>query len=191
MVTIKRYPNRKLYDTEARKYITLEKVAELIRSGNEVEVLDTASGDDLTALILTQIIYEQEKKNGGFLPRSVLQSLVQSGGETLNNLRNGLSYPLNLVSHVDDEIRRRVEILVKEGEIRLEDGQQMVKRLIQNASESFSNQSEEGRSADFFDRLKLLGVPSRSELEDLKNQIATLEQALATLTESEEDDGEV
>lgn len=191
MVTIKRYPNRKLYDTEARKYITLEKVAELIRSGNEVEVLDTASGEDLTALILTQIIYEQEKKNGGFLPRSVLQSLVQSGGETLNNLRNGLSYPLNLVSHVDDEIRRRVEILVKEGEIRLEDGQQMVKRLIQNASESFAGPNEEGRSADFFDRLKLLGVPSRSELEDLKNQIATLEQALASLTESDEEDEEV
>ncbi len=189
MVTIKRYPNRKLYDTEARKYITLDKIAELIRSGNEVEVLDTASGEDLTALILTQIIHEQEKKNRGFLPRSVLQSLVQSGGETLNNLRSGLSYPLNLVSHVDDEIRRRVEVLVKEGEIRLEDGQQMVKRLIQNASESFN--TEEGRAADFFDRLKLLGVPSRSELDDLKNQIATLEAALASLTEAAEDDSEV
>ena len=189
MVTIKRYPNRKLYDTVARKYVTLEGVAELIRSGHEIEVFENESGEDLTALILTQIIYEQEKKKGGFLPRSVLQSLVQSGGETLNNLRSGLSYPLNLVSHVDDEIRRRVEGLVKGGEIALEDGQAMVQKLISNASEVLNR--EEGKTTDFFDRLKLLGVPSRSELDDLKRQIETLEAALSALTEAEDDGDEL
>ncbi len=189
MVTIKRYPNRKLYNTVARKYVTLEGVAELIRSGHEIEVFENESGEDLTALILTQIIYEQEKKKGGFLPRSVLQSLVQSGGETLNNLRSGLSYPLNLVSHVDDEIRRRVEGLVKGGEIALEDGQAMVQKLISNASEVLNR--EEGKTTDFFDRLKLLGVPSRSELDDLKRQIETLEAALSALTEAEDDGDEL
>ena len=187
MVTIKRYPNRKLYDTVARKYVTLEGVAELIRSGHEIEVFENESGEDLTALILTQIIYEQEKKKGGFLPRSVLQSLVQSGGETLNNLRSGLSYPLNLDSHVDDEIRRRVEGLVKGGEIALEDGQAMVQKLISNASEVLNR--EEGKTTDFFDRLKLLRVHSRSELDDLQRQIETLEAALSALTEAD-DDGE-
>ena len=156
---------------------------------DEIEVFENESGEDLTALILTQIIYEQEKKKGGFLPRSVLQSLVQSGGETLNNLRSGLSYPLNLVSHVDDEIRRRVEGLVKGGEIALEDGQAMVQKLISNASEVLNR--EEGKTTDFFDRLKLLGVPSRSELDDLKRQIETLEAALSALTEAEDDGDEL
>ena len=62
MVTIKRYPNRKLYNTEAKQYITLEGVADLIRQGAEIQVVDHASGEDLTALTLTQITLEQEKK---------------------------------------------------------------------------------------------------------------------------------
>lgn len=184
-VTIKRYSNRKLYDTEARKYVTLDGIADLIRSGAEIEVLDNTSGEDITALILTQIIYEQEKKSGGFLPRSVLQSLVQSGGETLNNLRSGLSSPLNLMSHVDDEIRRRVDGLIKGGEIALEDGQEMIQQLIKNASNPFK--FEEGKATDFFDRLKMLGVPSRAEINDLKQQIAALEQALAELAGEDEE----
>ncbi|MGD8735253.1 MAG: polyhydroxyalkanoate synthesis regulator DNA-binding domain-containing protein, partial [Anaerolineae bacterium] len=55
MTRIKRYPNRKLYDTEAKQYITLEGIAALIRQGNEVQVIDHATGEDLTALTLTQI----------------------------------------------------------------------------------------------------------------------------------------
>ncbi|MEM7349032.1 MAG: polyhydroxyalkanoate synthesis regulator DNA-binding domain-containing protein [Chloroflexota bacterium] len=182
MLTIKRYPNRKLYDTEARKYIRLDGIAELIRSGQEIEVIDNETGEDLTAIVLTQIIYEQEKKNGGFLPRSVLQSLVQSGGETLNSLRTSLSYPLNLMGHVDDEIRRRVDGLVKDGELALEEGQKMIDKLIADASSMFQNK---GKSGDFFDRLNMLGIPSRSEIDDLKAQIKVLEEALANINGDE------
>ncbi|MFT5197131.1 MAG: polyhydroxyalkanoate synthesis repressor PhaR [Cellvibrionaceae bacterium] len=183
MLTIKRYTNRKLYDTDARKYVRLDEISELIRSGREIEVIDNTTGDDLTAVILTQIIYEQEKKNSGFLPRSVLQSLVKSGGNTLNSLRTGLSYPLNLVAHVDEEIRRRVDTLVKEGEIALEDGQQMIQNLITDAGSLFQDATS---GSDFFERLKLLGIPSRSEIDDLKQQIQTLEEALLELVPNPE-----
>ena len=67
MPIIKRYPNRKLYDTEAKKYITLDGIAELIRQGEEVVVIDHTTNEDLTAVTLTQIIFEQEKKSSGFL----------------------------------------------------------------------------------------------------------------------------
>ena len=59
---IKRYPNRKLYDTEAKQYITLEGIASVIRSGQEVQVIDHVTWEDLTALTLSQIILEQEKR---------------------------------------------------------------------------------------------------------------------------------
>lgn len=183
MLTIKRYSNRKLYDTKARKYVRLDGIAALIRSGQEIEVIDNETGEDLTTVVLTQIIYEQEKKKGGFLPRSVLQSLVQSGGETLNSLRSGLSYPLNLMGHVDDEIRRRVDGLVKDGELALEEGQKMIKTLISDAGSMFQST---GNSGDFFDRLKLLGIPSRSEIDDLKAQIKVLEEALTGLSGEDE-----
>jgi polyhydroxyalkanoate synthesis repressor PhaR len=77
MPVIKRYPNRKLYDTAARRYISLDGIADLIRDGAEVQVVEHDTGDDLTALILMQIIVEQEKRQSGFLPRPVFASLVQ------------------------------------------------------------------------------------------------------------------
>ena len=103
-----RYPNRKLYDTEAKKYVTLNGIAELIRDGEELQVVDHNSGEDLTAVTLTQIIFEQEKQQSGFLPRSVLTGLIQAGGDKLSTLRRTLASPLDLIHHVDEEIDRRV-----------------------------------------------------------------------------------
>ena len=104
MIIVKRYPNRKLYNTDAKSYVTLDQLAELIRTGEEVQILDHHTGEDLTAVTLTQIIFEQEKKQGGYLPRSVLTGLIQSGGQTLANLRRSLASPLDLFHHVDLEI---------------------------------------------------------------------------------------
>jgi polyhydroxyalkanoate synthesis repressor PhaR len=81
-VLIKRYPNRKLYNMQSRGYVRLESVADLIRQGHEIQVIDHASGEDLTAVILSQIILEQEKKQAGSAPRAVLAGLVQAGGQT-------------------------------------------------------------------------------------------------------------
>ena len=80
MPVIKRYPNRKLYDTEAKGYITLEQIGELIRDGQDIQVVDHATGEDLTALTLTQVILEQERKRSGSLPQTVLTGLIQAGG---------------------------------------------------------------------------------------------------------------
>ncbi len=92
MVTIKRYPNRKLYNTDTKKYITLDGISDLIRDGVEVEVVDHATGEDLTALTLSQILFEREKKSvSGFLPHAVLTGLVKAGGETLASLRRTLA----------------------------------------------------------------------------------------------------
>jgi len=111
MAVIKRYPNRKLYHTEARQYITLEGIAGLIRQGQEVEVVDHATGEDLTAVVLTQIIAEQEKKRSGFLPQAVLTGLIRSGGETLATLQRGLAASLELLHQADEEIEGRIQAL--------------------------------------------------------------------------------
>ena len=72
MPLIKRYPNRKLYDTEAKTYVTLDQLTVLIQHGADVQVIDHETGEDLTNLTLTQIILEQEKKRAGFLPRQLI-----------------------------------------------------------------------------------------------------------------------
>ena len=81
---IKRYANRKLYDTRDSKYVTLDRIAELVRNGEEVKVLDNKSKKDLTKVTLAQIIYE-EQKSGNATAWSVqsLRGFIQQGREKL------------------------------------------------------------------------------------------------------------
>jgi polyhydroxyalkanoate synthesis repressor PhaR len=127
---IKRYPNRKLYDTATKRYITLEEIASLIRQGQEVVVIDHASGEDLTAITLSQVILEQERKQEGFVPRAVLAGLVRAGGDTVATLRRALAAPLNLARQVDEEIERRLSALVREGELPAEEEGRWRDRLL-------------------------------------------------------------
>jgi len=90
MPVIKRYPNRKLYDTESKRYVTLENIAQMIQQGADILVLDHESGDDLTNLTLSQIIFEQEKKGSGLMSRSLLTNLIRTGGDTLEQVRRTL-----------------------------------------------------------------------------------------------------
>ena len=79
-VVIKKYANRRLYDTERSSYITLDDLSELIRAGREVEVLDAKSGEDITHQVLTQIIVEEEAEGGGMLPVPFLRELISLYG---------------------------------------------------------------------------------------------------------------
>lgn len=83
---IKRYSNRKLYDTRGSQYVTLEQIAEMIRQGEEVRVLDNSSKEDLTSVTLAQIIFEEEKRQKSFIPLGAMRQLIQSGGASLQEL---------------------------------------------------------------------------------------------------------
>ena len=76
---IKRYESRKLYDTEESRYVSLDEMAEWIRGGQEVRVVDNASGADVTAQTLTQIILDEGRRGTSFLPSELLHELVRAG----------------------------------------------------------------------------------------------------------------
>ena len=76
---IKRYSNRKLYDTQESRYITLEEVEELIRQGTEITVVDASTGEDLTSVTLAQIILENERSRRAALPTAFLHQLIKHG----------------------------------------------------------------------------------------------------------------
>jgi polyhydroxyalkanoate synthesis repressor PhaR len=184
MPVIKRYPNRKLYDTEAKRYITLDGIAELIRDGAEVQVVDHTTDEDLTAVTLTQIIFEQEKRNSGFLPKSVLTGLVRAGGDTLNTLRRSLNSPLELLKHVDEEIEKRLQTLVERGEIAKDEAIGLGEKLLaagqEKSKDMFSGQQRLERL------LGVRGVPSREEVEDLTSQIESLSAKIDSLIDEKE-----
>jgi polyhydroxyalkanoate synthesis repressor PhaR len=87
-VLITRYPNRRLYDREQSRYVTLEDIAELVRQGKTVSVRDSKTGEDLTRAILTQIVLERHPERMELLPVAVLNAMIQANEATLTFLRN-------------------------------------------------------------------------------------------------------
>ena len=81
MRTIKRYSNRKLYDTENKRYITLNEIGKLVRSGVDLRVLDNETEEDLTNVTLSQILHEKERSHKGSLPKSFFTNVLQSGNK--------------------------------------------------------------------------------------------------------------
>jgi polyhydroxyalkanoate synthesis repressor PhaR len=179
MLTIKRYPNRKFYNTEEKRYITLDDISEQIRAGREVQVIDQASGEEITSVVLTQIIFEQEKKNTGFVPRSVLTGLVQAGGYTMGRMRSALSNPLELVKQIDVEIERRIEQLIRQGELAEEEARRWRDKLI--PQDERNTRETEVDEVQFQRLLDEHGVPTRTELDRLSEQIELLVNKLDDL----------
>src|SRR5215470_3946520 len=79
-ITIKKYENRRLYDTTNSRYINLDEIAELIKEGNEVKVADATSGEDITRVVLTQIIMDDAKGPDSAFPLDVLKQMVIASG---------------------------------------------------------------------------------------------------------------
>jgi polyhydroxyalkanoate synthesis repressor PhaR len=112
---IKRYPNRKLYDTEAKRYVTLEQITQMIEAGHEVQVIDNESGEDLTNLTLSQIIFEREKKGSGLLSRTLLTNLIRAGSDTLEQVRKALlAGPEKLAETTIEAIPGKVDHLMQD-----------------------------------------------------------------------------
>ena len=87
---IKRYSNRKLYDTKDSRYVTLLQIAEMVRASEDVQVIDNNTKDDLTEVTLAQIIYEEQKANSRSVPLQTLKELIHQRTEkVLSELREG------------------------------------------------------------------------------------------------------
>jgi polyhydroxyalkanoate synthesis repressor PhaR len=85
-VTIKKYANRRLYDTESSAYITLDRLAQMVREEREFEVIDAKTGDDITRQVLTQIIVDEEARGATMLPLNFLKQLIGLYGNSMQNL---------------------------------------------------------------------------------------------------------
>src|SRR5229473_1509927 len=81
---IKRYTNRKLYDTVESRYVTLDEIAEMVKQGIEVKIVDNRTKEDLTSVTLAQIVFEEEKKKSQ-MPLDVLREIIRRPGDTLSD----------------------------------------------------------------------------------------------------------
>lgn len=114
---IKRYGNRKLYDTLDSRYITLDEIARLVREGSDVRVVDNENGDDLTAVTLAQIILEEEKRSSvqnhsSVLSIGLLRELVQGGEDTIAEIRTRVGKSVEAIGEIGEKAGRRMSEFV-------------------------------------------------------------------------------
>jgi len=167
-VLIKRYANRKLYNTQTSRYITLKGIAELVESGEDVTVIDNETGEDITSVALSQILVDSERSNQP-MSRTLLSGLIQRGGDALYGaLRKGVDD----ASEGIEEVRRNVRRLVR---ARDDDGKLTdwiaiatpdVDHLVQNAMERV---------------FKILDLPRRSDIEALTINLQRVADAVERL----------
>ena len=162
----------------AKQYITLNGLADLIREGEEIQVIDHASGDDLTAVTLTQVVLEQEKKQSGLWSGFPLADLIRSGGDHLTALQRGL-FSHSFWRQIDEEIRQRVQALVHLGEMSVAEGETLIGKMIAQgiALREKSRNLEPVESLkleDLEEYLRKNQIPTQDDLERLSQQIDQL-----------------
>lgn len=178
-VLIKRYPNRKLYNTEAKRYITLDSIADLIREGYDVEVRDHETSEDLTGITLSQIIFEREKKDSGYLPSTLLTNLIRAGGDTFGYMRRSFQASLNAVRALESEIDGRIDALVRRGELAEEEALHLREELSRERLSGLVDPRLVDTRVEA--ALHRLNIPSRLDMVNLQSQLEQLNQTLDSL----------
>jgi polyhydroxyalkanoate synthesis repressor PhaR len=159
-VLIKRYANRKLYNTETSRYITLKGIADLLEADQEVRVIDNETGEDITSVTLSQILVDTER-DGRSVPGNLLTELFQRGGDALYGA-----------------VRKRVDD-ASEG---IEEFKGNVRRLLRPRGRdwvAFAAPDLETVVQRAFERVaELLDLPRRSDLEKLSERLERVARAL-------------
>lgn len=136
---IKRYANRKLYDTATKSYVTLDDVAEYIRQESAVEIIDNETGKDLTNQVLAQIIFEEGKKGNNTIPSDVLHEMIRWGSTVIDQ---GVDQVVKGVDRlVQDSLSRWISPSKQQEIEELEVKVKALETMIEELSEQFENQT--------------------------------------------------
>lgn len=188
-VTIKKYANRRLYNTGTSTYVTLEDLASMVKDGEDFVVFDAKSGEDITRSVLTQIIFEQENKEGGqnLLPITFLRQLIRFYGDSMQML-----VPRYLDMSIDSLTRDQGKFREQMGQAfgvggfgTLED---QVRRNMEMFERAFSMFAPFARRED---QPAEPEKPQRApgEIDDLKQQLSEMQKRIDRLTSSNKKDG--
>ncbi len=174
---IKRYGNRKLYDTQQSCYVTLEGISHMIRRGEDLKVVDNKTGEDLTTIILAQIMLEEEKSRKNALPLSLMKNLIQQSGESFSEwMQKGKES----ISTFTLEGKEHLSKIIELGHETREEGAHFVKEWFTNQQKylDIMQMSIDERIKYFFYHLTGLDELEKQMLE-LENKVSTMEKQLS------------
>jgi polyhydroxyalkanoate synthesis repressor PhaR len=174
---IKRYANRKLYDTSDSRYIKLDEIAQMIDAGEDLRIIDNESKEDITRVTLAQILVDQERK--GRLGDSVasLKGLIRNKGE---QIQKAFTEPVNTIRF---SVEESVNKLIKTGEERATETREQFASWVEQNSLAID---ELQRKLDERVRVAVGRMDLPAQLEDLKERIENLEAQLAKRTDEDD-----
>jgi polyhydroxyalkanoate synthesis repressor PhaR len=184
-VTIKKYANRRLYNTGTSTYVTLEDLAAMVKGGEDFLVYDAKTGEDITRSVLTQIIFEQENKEGGqnLLPVNFLRQLIRFYGDSMQMLvPRYLEVSMESLTREQEKFRQQLTQTFGMGSFGvLEEHVRRNMEMFERAFAMFAPFARREGSSN--DETKASREPS--ELDDLKRQLSDMQKRLDKLTEGE------
>jgi len=179
---IKKYINRKLYDTKEKKYVNLSEISRLIREGIDLKVIDNHSKEDITSLVLAQIIVEQEKTKKIMLP-SLLSPLrlLKRGGDSMINLTKKMFLAgIGTLSLTKEKADKIADDLIKRGELSKSESKDFVLDLLDMA-EKEKDKIIEKIKPDIEKELEKMNFASQKSVADLDKKIDSLENKINQL----------
>ena len=172
-VLIKRYANRKLYNTKTSRYITLKGIAELIETGEDVRVIDNESGEDITSVALSQILVDHERSNTT-VSRTLLSELISRGGDALYGaLRRGVGDASEGIGELQSNLRRIIKSR--------EHDASKLGEWIAVATPDFDRVVQGAMERVF----KLLDLPRRGDIEALNANLRRVAEAVESMQHAE------
>ncbi|RKZ25212.1 hypothetical protein DRQ20_05625 [bacterium] len=185
MRIIKKYSNRRMYDTTTSKPITLRGIAELISRGEEVKVIDHETGEDITPLTLAQIIMEQERGAiGAGSAKLLLSELIKKGRERVKEfVEKSMLLAVDAIALTGERVRELIDEHVKKGRITPEEGERIFETITRRMEESRKVLREEIRSV-IKEVIEEMEIPSREEVREIKEKIDSLNRKLSLLLDA-------
>ena len=151
-IIIKKYANRRLYDTTASRYVTLDHLRELVKEGRDFKVVDAKSGEDLTRGVLAQIIFEEESKGETLLPVEFLRQLISFYGDSMQSMVPGyLNMSMDSFAKQQAEMREKMAEAMGSPTASMAMMEEATKRnmaMFQQAMAMFSPFAQGGETAD-------------------------------------------
>lgn len=196
VVIIKKYANRRLYNTRTSSYVTLDHLCEMVKQGTEFEVHDARTGEDITRSVLTQIIFEEEAKGQSLLPIRFLRQLIGFYGDSLQAFVPGyLDMSMENFTRQQAEMRQRLAQAFGAGPQALEALTRQNLALFEKTMRMFSPfGGVMGREPEAQQRPAGNGssepkAASADEVNELKSEIETMRRQLAELAKGREERG--
>jgi polyhydroxyalkanoate synthesis repressor PhaR len=191
-VTIKKYANRRLYNTATSSYVTLEDLAAMVKRGEDFVVHDAKTGEDITRSVLTQIIFEQENKEGqSLLPINFLRQLIRFYGDSLQMLvPRYLEVSIESLTREQEKFRRHIAQAFGSGPFgALEDQARRNMEMFERAFAMFSpfarREAQSDAGKPHTSGGTGAGGAGKQEFDELRRQMQEMQQRLDQLTEKD------